>query len=80
MKLVEFFTRQNCHLCEVAYEIVERVRERHPFELRIVDVDSDPAIAEKYGMEVPVVLVDGTKHAKYHVDEEALLKRLQAPT
>jgi hypothetical protein len=79
VKTVEFFTRKHCHLCEVAYEIVARARERVPFELRTVDVDSDPKLAELYGMEVPVVVVDGMKHAKYHVDEEAFVKRLQAP-
>jgi glutaredoxin len=78
VKKVELFTRQGCHLCDVAYEVVARVREREPFELTTVDVDTDPALAKEYGWDVPVVVVDGIRHAKYHVDEEAFLKRLRA--
>jgi hypothetical protein len=80
VKKVQFYTREGCCLCDEALAIVERVRTRHPFTLHTIDVDSDPALAELYGDEVPVVLVDGRKHAKYHVDEDAFVKRLESPT
>ena len=76
--VVHFYTRQGCHLCDDALAVVERVRAAQPFELEIVDVDSDPALARQYGEEVPVVLVDGRKHAKLRVDEQALRRRLAA--
>jgi len=80
LKKVALYTRQGCHLCEVAHETLERVRAREPFDLAIIDIDGDPSLVERYGMEVPVVTVDGQKHAKFRVDEAALAKRLQAPT
>lgn len=76
MRVVELMTRAGCHLCDDAKAVLERVRRELPFELREVDVDGDPALAEAYGLEVPVVLVDGRKHAKYRVDEQALRRRL----
>jgi glutaredoxin len=76
MSTVQFYTREGCHLCEEALAVVERVRTDVAFHLEVIDVDSDPALAERYGLEVPVVLVDGRKHAKYHVDEAALRRRL----
>lgn len=76
MSTVQFYTREGCHLCEEALAVVERVRTGVAFHLEVIDVDSDPALAECYGLEVPVVLVDGRKHAKYHVDEVALRRRL----
>jgi hypothetical protein len=62
----------------VALEVVERVRTREPFELEIIDIDTDPKWVALYGEEVPVVLVDGRKHAKYHIDEEAFVRRLRS--
>lgn len=77
MAHVQLYTRQRCHLCDVAKEALDRVRTAEPFELEIIDVDTDPTLVDKYGLEVPVILVDGKKVAKYRVDEAALLKRLR---
>jgi glutaredoxin len=70
------YTRVGCHLCDDAKAALERVRARAPFELEVVDVDTRAELAERYGPEVPVVLVDGAKVAKFRVDESALLRRL----
>jgi glutaredoxin len=80
MHTVAFYTRDGCHLCEVALEAVERVRARRPFELRIVDLDREAAPSKRtaYDHEVPVVELDGRKVMKYTVDE-ARLERLLAP-
>ncbi len=78
MARIQLYTRVNCHLCDVAKEALERVRAAEPFELEVLDVDRDPKAVELYGMEVPVVLVDGKKAAKFRVDEAALLKRLRS--
>jgi hypothetical protein len=73
--LVELFTRAGCHLCDDAKAVLERVRAEVPFDL--ADVAGDPVLADRYGLEVPVVVVDGRKHAKYTVDETALRRRLE---
>jgi hypothetical protein len=73
---VTFYTRVGCHLCDVAKDVVEAVRRDRPFDLAIVDVDTDPDLAFRYGMEVPVVLVNGRKAFKFRVDPEALKARL----
>ena len=79
MTEVQFYTREGCHLCDEALAVVERVRAELPFALEIVDVDSDPELARRYGWDVPVVVVGGRKHAKYRVDADALRRRLLAP-
>jgi Glutaredoxin-like domain (DUF836) len=73
---VVFLTRADCCLCDDALAEVESARRSEPFELEIVDVDRDASLAEKYGHEVPVVLVDGRKAFKYRVTAEQLLRRL----
>jgi hypothetical protein len=64
-------------LCDDAKAALDRVRARQPFELEIVDVDSAAELQSLYGLEVPVVLVDGKKWAKFRVDEAALERRLR---
>ena len=46
-------------------------------ELEIVDVDSDRKLAERYGHEVPVLLINGRKAFKYRVDAAELHARLR---
>jgi glutaredoxin len=77
--VITLYTRVGCHLCEDAKAALERVRARVPFELEVIDVDTDSLLVERYGWEVPVVLVDGHKVAKFRVDEQALERRLKAP-
>jgi glutaredoxin len=69
---VTLYTRVGCHLCDVAKGVLEEVRRERPFDLTTVDVDTDAALADLYGGEVPVVLVDGRKAFKYRVDPAAL--------
>ena len=71
-------TRVNCHLCEVVKDTLDRVRTDQPFELEVFDIDADPELRKLYDQEVPVVLVDGKKWAKYRVDEDALRRRLRS--
>ncbi len=76
MKTVTLYTRERCHLCDVAKEALERARLALPFELCIVDLDHE-APAEKraaYDWDVPVVELDGRKIMKHRVDETRLLR------
>lgn len=73
------YTRSNCHLCEEAHAALERLRARGlRFELTLEDVDAQPELTQRYGSEVPVLLVEGRKFAKFRIDEARLLRRLAA--
>jgi glutaredoxin len=69
-------TRVSCHLCEQAQAIVSRVAAELAVAYREVDVDADPAVAAEFGDRVPVVLVDGTEHTYWRVDEDRLRRAL----
>lgn len=77
---VELYTRKECGLCDEAKAVLDRVRSQRPFHLVVVDVDQDAALAERYGLEVPVVLIEGRKAFKYHVDEHELVRKLRSTT
>lgn len=72
---VVMYTRQGCHLCEDAWQVLERAARRHRLSLTKIDVDTDPALAERYGLCVPVVLIDGKERFRGVVNA-ALLERV----
>jgi len=74
---VVLFTRHDCCLCEEALAEVEVARRARPFALKVIDVDSDPELAARYGLEVPVIELDGRKAFKYRVTSRELLRRLE---
>lgn len=78
MPRLDFYTRKDCHLCNEALAVLERIRAEHPFELAIIDLDREaPAEKrERYDWEVPVVELDGRKIMKYRIDEARLLRLL----
>jgi glutaredoxin len=73
---VTLYTRVGCHLCDVAKGVLDDVRREHPFELTVVDVDTDAELRKAYGEEVPVVTIEGRKAFKYRVDPAVLRERL----
>ena len=69
---VTLYTRVGCHLCDVAKNVLDEVRRERPFELTTIDVDSVPELTNRYGLEVPVVMIGGRKAFTVRVDPEAL--------
>ncbi|GAA4349308.1 hypothetical protein GCM10023145_10730 [Angustibacter luteus] len=69
--------RDGCHLCDDAREVVRRVAEDTGAGWVELDVDDDPDLLRQYGEMVPVVLVDGSQHDFYRVDERRLRDALQ---
>ena len=76
MPTLTLYTKPDCPLCDEARSALDRVRARVPFDLEVLDISSDPALAARYGERIPVVLVDGTQAYEYVVDEGELEARL----
>jgi glutaredoxin len=76
---IEIFSRPGCHLCDEAKATVENVARRIPVSIRVVNIEDDPELESRYGTEIPVIFINGSKAFKYRVDEnqlEAKVKRL----
>ena len=69
---VTLYSRQGCHLCEDARQVVARVCGDLGESFDEVDVDADPDLADRFGDEVPVTFVDGRQHDFWRVDEARL--------
>jgi glutaredoxin len=76
---VTIYSKPGCHLCDEMKTVVERVRTRIPFGLEVIDISTDAALTERYELEIPVLMIDGRKAAKYRITEEALETRLLVP-
>jgi glutaredoxin len=71
---IVLYTRQDCHLCDDAKEILHRYGDYLP-EIDELNIDTDPVLKEKFGDCVPVVEIDGKIRFRGRVNE-ILLRRL----
>jgi redox-sensing transcriptional repressor len=76
MSQVVLYGREGCCLCDDAREVLERVRQEHPFELLERDIETDDALLRAYLERIPVVTLDGEELFALGVDEAVLRSRL----
>ena len=73
------YSRPGCHLCEEMKAVVYRVARIGiaPITIDEIDISTDAELESRYGLEIPVLMVDGKKAAKYRVTDEELARLLQ---
>jgi glutaredoxin len=71
MHEVVLYTRAGCHLCDDARDLLVR----HGLNPQSIDIDADPALRERFGVCVPVVMIDGVERFRGRVND-VLLRRL----
>ena len=76
---VTMYSRRNCHLCEVAKEVVESARYEAEFEFEVVFIDGDAGLEKEYGEEVPVTLINGKRHDYFRVDRTRFIEAVLHP-
>ena len=76
---VTMYSRRNCHLCEVAKEVVESARNEAEFEFEVVFIDGDAGLEKEYGEEVPVTLINGKRHDYFKVDRTRFIEAILHP-
>ncbi|WP_336660221.1 glutaredoxin family protein [Leucobacter sp. USHLN153] len=69
--------KPGCHLCDDARETIEAVRsalasDGIETELEELDILQDPALARVHAEHIPVVQIEGRRHAIWRVDAERL--------
>tara|TARA_B110000503_G_scaffold23921_1_gene37508 strand:- start:1425 stop:1664 length:240 start_codon:yes stop_codon:yes gene_type:complete len=65
---VSIYSRANCHLCEQALEVLEQIVVEIPFAITKILIDGDKELEEKYGEQVPVILINGEPHDFFRVN------------
>jgi glutaredoxin len=52
------YDKPGCHLCDIAYQLLEGLHRDFDFDLDRIDITTSPDLLEKYGAKVPVLVVD----------------------
>ena len=76
MTVVTLYGKPGCHLCEDAFQAIEKVRRDRTFELREIDITLDAGLNREYGERIPVVAVEGVETFEFFVDPAALARAL----
>ena len=77
---VILYTRPGCHLCEEAKREVLAADCAGEYILEEVNIESDPALKERYGWEIPVIVINGVKAFKYRLSAEEFKRKLRRLT
>jgi hypothetical protein len=76
---LQLLSRPDCLLCEEFAAELEAQRAAGGLPpVEWIDVDSDPQLARRYGLDIPVLLLDGVKVCQHRLDV-AELRRLLRP-
>jgi len=80
LPLVKFYTKEECRLCETALTVILHVGESIDFELNILDITQDDSLMMRFGIEIPVVEIDGDIVFKHRVNEKEFIRLLKSST
>jgi thiol-disulfide isomerase/thioredoxin len=70
--------REDCGLCDEMLLELEQFGQRVPLPpVQALDVDSDPELARRHGLHIPVLLLDGTVVCRTRLDADELARLLR---
>lgn len=75
MTTITLIGKPDCHLCDVAREVVETVVAELDDDTVLVEersIAADPALYAQWWEKIPVVLIDGRLHGHWRVSPERL--------
>jgi glutaredoxin len=78
MRKVTVISRTGCHLCEIAIDKINSVKDELNFELEIKLINDLPELEQEYGEQVPVIMIDNKIHDYWRVDIERFTKAIKS--
>jgi hypothetical protein len=78
MARLRLLSRPDCGLCdEFRSELAQLAKAAQLPPLETVDVDSDPELARRHGLDIPVLLLDDVRVCQHRLDAAELLRLLR---
>lgn len=74
---VILYTRPGCHLCEEVKQEMAAADCAAAYVLEEVNIETDPALVERYGLEIPVIFINGVKAFKYRLTAPEFKRKLR---
>jgi len=78
MRKVTVISRTGCHLCEIAIDKINSVKNELKFELEIKLINDLQELEQEYGEQVPVIMIDNKIHDYWRVDIERFTKAIKS--
>lgn len=75
---VVLYSKPGCHLCDDAHTVLEEVRREVPFDLDVRDISKSRKLIEAYGLDIPVVTIDGVEAFRHRLTAAELHAKLRA--
>jgi glutaredoxin len=75
---VTVYTRAGCHLCDEAIRQLTELQRELGFELRELDIETDPVLERAYFERIPVVLVGDEEVCELFMEEDLVRERLES--
>ncbi len=68
-------SREGCGLCEdMLLELAQLERAQSIPPVTVIDVDTDPELVRRFGIKVPVLMLDGSVICHYTLNSNELLR------
>jgi glutaredoxin len=77
MTLVEIYSKEDCHLCDVAKEVLKKVQQQHPFTLQEIYIREGDEHFENFKERIPVIFINKQFAYQYRVHEKDFIAKLQ---
>jgi len=66
------YTRSRCGLCDLLHEDLLSLCRGRDVQVVSIDIDRDPALVQRYGLRVPVLVCEGRVICEARLDREAV--------
>lgn len=74
---IVLYSREGCHLCEHARDVIVSLQKEFPLSLTEIDIDETRSLKKKYGLKIPVVAINGRVVFESKIDTDQLKSYLQ---
>jgi len=71
------YSRPGCHLCDDMKAVIARVARSVPLTLEEIDISGDADLEARYGVDIPVLMIEGRLAAKHRITEADLERLLR---
>jgi len=78
MKNVTVYSRSGCHLCEIAIDRINSIKQDYEFNLEVLLIDNDDELEKEFGEQVPVIMIDNMIHDYWKVDLERFTNAIKS--
>lgn len=72
MLVLTLYSRPGCALCDTLHAELSEALAGRRATIDVVDVDGDPALAERYGWDVPVLVAGDEEICRHRLDQQRL--------